>query len=149
MQDSILEHEICDYYVQKSSQGIFICYKQCHNGLCSIVFDTYTLHYLVRGHEGLLKKHHKIFQSISRIRLILFFMAILPYFCGKRCTIFLKPEGKPLFFQSLTRCEARILQFRGKILLCCNRVCPSDVESSVQLVSAAQGKSRSVHGILQ
>lgn len=50
---------------------------------------TYTLYYLIR-HKELLKKHCKILQIISRIKLILFFMAIFPYFCGKRGMIFFK-----------------------------------------------------------
>lgn len=90
---------MCNNFEQKDAKAflfdinnvIMVCVL-----LCLIL--TYTLHYLVRRHEGLLKKHHKIFQIISRIRLILFFMAVLPYFCGKRCMIFLKTEGKPLFF---------------------------------------------------
>lgn len=115
--DSLLEHGICDYYVWEDARHFLFDANTVHNAPCSTLLQclwlhTYTLYYLVGRHKELLKKHHKIVQIISRVKLI--------------------KNQNILPFQSLTRHEAQILKLREKILLCHNRTC-SDMERSVEL----------------
>ena len=77
----------------RKCKGLFIWCKHCHNAPCSILLQlwwllTYSLYYLGRRHKELLKKLHKVFQVISRIKLILFFMAKMYDFFKTRIQAF-------------------------------------------------------------